>query len=37
MFTEDGETIKIIDFGLAIEMTDANCGDNGTRMYMAPE
>ena len=37
MFTEDEQTLKIIDFGFSIELTDLNCGDNGTRTYMAPE
>jgi serine/threonine protein kinase len=37
MFTENQETLKIIDFGLAAYLTDGKCGDEGTRQYMAPE
>ena len=37
MFSEDKQILKIIDFGFVIELTEKKCGDQGTRMYMAPE
>ena len=37
MFTDDKKTLKIIDFGFVTELVEGKCGDQGTRMYMAPE